>query len=95
MIYIAKRPFDHNGLVNKGNGWEQSRGLVPKGARVKISKGLGEKLVNKRILYKTKEEKKAYIVHRGGSWFEVRYGQKVQKVQGKQKAEALRDERNS
>lgn len=95
MIYTAKRVFDHTGLVNKGEGWQQVNGLVPAGAKVKVSKSLGDKLVKKRILYKTKEEKKAYIVHTGGSWFEVRYGEKVNKVQGKQKAEALRDELNS
>lgn len=95
MEYTAKRPFSHNGEANTGSGWRKVNGTVPRGAKVRMGKTLANELIKKRILYKTKEDKRAYIVHSGGPWFEVRYGQKVEKVQGKEKAEARRDELNA
>jgi len=52
-------------------------------------------MIRKRLVYETKEDKRAYIVHRGGSWFDVVYGTKTEKVQGKANAEAKRDALNN
>lgn len=92
---IARRPFSFKGEVNDGSGWRSFNGIVQAGWKLKVSKNLGVALQTKRLVYQTKENKKAYIVNTGGSWFEVRYGNKVDKVQGKAKAEALRDEINN
>lgn len=92
---IVKRPFSFKGQIDRGSGWEQFNGIVQKGWIIKPTKSVGTGLERKRLVYQTKENKKAYIVNTGGSWFEVRYGTKVEKVQGKAKAEALRDEINN
>lgn len=94
-MYKAKRPFSYRGTVDKGNGEEQFNGVVKSGWRLICSNRKGDRLVKQRLAYKTKEEKKAYIVHSGGSWFEVRYGSKTEKVQGKDNAEQLRDQWNA
>lgn len=92
---IVKQPFSYKGQIDRGNGWEQFNGVVQRGWKVKPTKSVCTGLERKRLVYQTKENKKAYIVHSGGPWFEVRYGTKVEKVQGKANAEALRDEINN
>lgn len=92
---IVKRPFSYKGEVNKGNGWESFNGIVKGGWRIKPTKSVGTGLERKRLVYQTKENKKAYIVHSGGPWFEVCYDGKVEKVQGKANAEERRDEINN
>jgi hypothetical protein len=64
---IVKRPFDFKGVVNKGFGWENYNGVVRRGLKVRLSKRQKEQMTKDRLVYQTKEEKKAYIVHRGGS----------------------------
>jgi hypothetical protein len=92
---IVKRPFDFKGTVDRGFGWETWNGVVRRGWKVRLSKRQKEQMIKDRLVYQTKEEKKAYIVHRGGSWFEVRYGSKSERVQGKANAEQLRDKWNA
>lgn len=94
-MYTVKRAFSYRGTVDKGNGEESFNGVVRGGWKIKCSPRKGDRLVSKRLVYKTKEDKRAYIVHSGGPWFEVRYGDKVEKVQGKEKAEQRRDELNA
>lgn len=92
---IVKQPFDFKGQIDRGNGWEQYNGVVRRGWKIKPTKRLSKDLMAKRLVYQTKENKRAYIVHRGGSWFDVNYGNKSFTVQGKDKAEAKRDELNN
>ena len=92
---IVKRPFDFKGQVNKGNGWENYNGVVQRGWRVRLTERSKKYMIRKRLVYETKEDKRAYIVHRGGSWFDVVYGTKTEKVQGKANAEAKRDALNN
>lgn len=94
-MYTARRSFSYRGTINRGYGDEDYNGVVSGGWILKCSKRKGDKLVKQRLAYKTKEDKRAYIVHSGGPWFEVRYGNKTQKVQGKAKAEQLRDQLNA
>lgn len=69
--------------------------MVGQGDSVRVSPSVAERFISKGLVYATKENKKAYIVHLGGSWYEVRHGDTAQKVQGKANAEALRDDFNS
>lgn len=94
-IYTARRPFDHTGEVERNGTVIRVNGMIQAGDRMVLPERIGAEYARKRLVYATKENKKAYIVHLGGSWFEVRYGDKVQKVQGKSKAEAIRDDFNS
>lgn len=92
---IVKRPFDFRGQIDRGNGWENYNGVVLRGWTVRLTSQRAKDMMAKKLVYQTKEDKRAYIVHVGGPWFEVRYRDKVEKVQGKQKAEAKRDELNN
>ena len=92
---IVKRPFDFKGKVNYGKGWIQYNGVVERGWQVQLTKKRKIEMVRKRLVYETKEDKRAYIVHQGGSWFNVVYGSKTEKVQGKANAEVRRDELNN
>lgn len=92
---IVKQPFDFKGKIDRGNGWENWNGVVRRGWKVRPTEQLSKKLMSKRLLYETKEEKRAYIVHRGGSWFDVVYGTKTEVVQGKSNAEAKRNALNN
>lgn len=92
---IVKRPFDFKGKINRGNGWEQFNGVVQRGWKVRLTERRKRDMLKKRLVYETKEDKRAYIVHRGGSWFDVNYGTKSFKIQGKANAEKKRDELNN
>ena len=92
---IVKRPFSFKGEIDRGNGWESFNGVVQRGWKVRLTKNQKSGMERRRLVYQTKENKKAYIVHSGGPWFEVRYGDKVEKVQGKENAEERRDEINN
>jgi hypothetical protein len=94
-MLIVKKPFDFKGTIDRGRGLEDYNGVVRRGWKVRLSKRQSEEYTKMRLVYRTKEEKKAYIVHRGGSWFEVRYGTKTERVQGKANAEQLRDSYNA
>lgn len=96
-MYITRRPFSFQGEVNAGRGWTSYNGVVRPGWQIRCSPSKADELIRSRLVsgYATKEDKRAYIVHTGGSWFEVRYGTKVHKVQGKAKAEELRDSLNA
>ena len=92
---IVKRPFSFKGEIDRGNGWESFNGVVQRGWKVRLTKNQKSGMERRRLVYQTKENKKAYIVHSGGPWFEVRYGDKVEKVQGKENAEERKDEINN
>ena len=92
---IVKRPFDFRGQIDRGDGWEQWNGVVLRGWKVRVTKRMGDTLQSKNLTYQTKEDKRAYIVHRGGSWFDVVYDRKSVKVQGKDNAEAKKNEFNN
>lgn len=92
---IVRRPFSFKGEIDRGNGWESFNGVVQRGWKVRLTKNQKSGMERRRLVYQTKENKKAYIVHSGGPWFEVRYGDKVEKVQGKENAEERRDEINN
>jgi len=86
----ARRPFHFKGHIDRGHGWEKYNGTVRRGWKVRLT----DKQAQSMRELVTKEEKRAYITHSGGSWYEVRYGDKVEKVQGKGNAESLRDKLN-
>jgi len=67
--------------------------VVRKGWKVSLSPNQAKELMRKGLV--TKEDKRAYIVHAGSSWYEVHYDGKSEKVQGKSKAEELRDRINA
>ena len=92
---IVRQPFSFKGQIDRGRGWEQFNGVVRRGWKVRLTRGQKDGMERKRLVYQTKEDKRAYIVHSGGAWFEVRYGSKSEKVQGKEKAEARRNEINN
>lgn len=92
---IVRRPFSFKGEIDRGNGWESFNGVVQRGWKVRLTKNQKSGMERRRLVYQTKENKKAYIVHSGGPWFEVRYGDKVEKVQGKENAEERKDEINN
>jgi hypothetical protein len=92
---IVRKPFDFRGQVNRGNGWENYNGVVRRGWKVRLTKGMAKQYIKQRLVHKPVDSPKAYMVHLGGSWFEVRYKGSHEKIQGKTKAEARRDELNS
>ena len=92
---IVRRPFSFKGEIDRGNGWESFNGVVQRGWKVRLTKNQKSGMERRRLVYQTKENKKAYIVHSGGPWFEVRYNDKVEKVQGKENAEERKDEINN